>query len=154
MMPLDRCRKPQKQTRFMGCNRFSLSIKISVPLDDNHLFYRPDDHRAPSYHDDAHREVKLTFRDHIFYRDVKFDEMQRIHSGSLLCPLLHQLGFVHERGRQGIGTSPSSIHNQPPPLSERSTSSEIFETGIKAIDVLVPLERGGKAGLFGDGRGG
>ena len=27
--------------------------------------------------------------------------------------------------------------------------SEIFETGIKAIDVLVPLERGGKAGLFG-----
>ena len=37
----------------------------------------------------------------------------------------------------------------PPPLSERSTQSEIFETGIKAIDVLVPLERGGKAGLFG-----
>ena len=33
--------------------------------------------------------------------------------------------------------------------SERSTKSEIFETGIKAIDVLVPLERGGKAGLFG-----
>ena len=31
----------------------------------------------------------------------------------------------------------------------RSTKSEIFETGIKVIDVLVPLERGGKAGLFG-----
>jgi F-type H+-transporting ATPase subunit beta len=41
------------------------------------------------------------------------------------------------------------IHRDPPPLSERSTKSEIFETGIKAIDVLVPLERGGKAGLFG-----
>jgi F-type H+/Na+-transporting ATPase subunit beta len=41
------------------------------------------------------------------------------------------------------------IHHAPPPLSERSTKSEIFETGIKAIDVLVPLERGGKAGLFG-----
>ena len=41
------------------------------------------------------------------------------------------------------------IHQAPPPLSERSTKSEIFETGIKAIDVLVPLERGGKAGLFG-----
>lgn len=36
-----------------------------------------------------------------------------------------------------------------PPLSRRSTKSEIFETGIKAIDLLVPLERGGKAGLFG-----
>jgi F-type H+-transporting ATPase subunit beta len=42
-----------------------------------------------------------------------------------------------------------TIHRTPPPLSERSSKSEIFETGIKAIDVLVPLERGGKAGLFG-----
>ena len=42
-----------------------------------------------------------------------------------------------------------SVHHAPPPLSERSTKSEVFETGIKAIDVLVPLERGGKAGLFG-----
>jgi F-type H+-transporting ATPase subunit beta len=42
-----------------------------------------------------------------------------------------------------------SIHQSPPPLSKRSSKSEIFETGIKAIDVLVPLERGGKSGLFG-----
>lgn len=42
-----------------------------------------------------------------------------------------------------------SVHSQPPPLVRRSTKSEIFETGIKAIDVLTPLERGGKAGLFG-----
>lgn len=52
------------------------------------------------------------------------------------------------------GTSPSNvrwrtIHQPPPPLIRRSTKSEIFETGIKAIDLLVPLERGGKAGLFG-----
>jgi F-type H+/Na+-transporting ATPase subunit beta len=42
-----------------------------------------------------------------------------------------------------------SVHRLPPPLVERSTRSEIFETGSKAIDVLMPLERGGKAGLFG-----
>ncbi len=42
-----------------------------------------------------------------------------------------------------------SVHQNPPPLEQRSTKSEIFETGIKLIDVLVPLERGGKAGLFG-----
>jgi F-type H+-transporting ATPase subunit beta len=42
-----------------------------------------------------------------------------------------------------------TVHRAPPPLSERSTKSEIFQTGIKVIDVLVPLERGGKAGLFG-----
>lgn len=42
-----------------------------------------------------------------------------------------------------------SVHQNPPALSKQSTKSEIFETGIKAIDILVPLERGGKAGLFG-----
>jgi F-type H+-transporting ATPase subunit beta len=42
-----------------------------------------------------------------------------------------------------------SVHRAPPPLARRSTKSEIFATGIKVIDVLVPLERGGKAGLFG-----
>ncbi|MBZ2193992.1 F0F1 ATP synthase subunit beta [Pseudoalteromonas arctica] len=42
-----------------------------------------------------------------------------------------------------------SVHNKPVPLTVRSTQSEIFETGIKVIDLLVPLERGGKAGLFG-----
>ena len=40
--------------------------------------------------------------------------------------------------------------NQPPlPLARRTVSAEIFQTGIKVIDLLAPLERGGKAGLFG-----
>jgi len=42
-----------------------------------------------------------------------------------------------------------TVHRTPPALAQRSTKSEIFETGIKVIDILVPLERGGKAGLFG-----
>lgn len=42
-----------------------------------------------------------------------------------------------------------SIHQQPAHLSEQTTRSEVLLTGIKAIDVLAPLERGGKAGLFG-----
>ncbi len=42
-----------------------------------------------------------------------------------------------------------SVHSEPPKLVNRSTQSEVFETGIKVIDVLTPLERGGKAGLFG-----
>jgi F-type H+-transporting ATPase subunit beta len=42
-----------------------------------------------------------------------------------------------------------SIHRQPVPLDQQSTTAEIFQTGIKAIDVLSPLERGGKGGLFG-----
>ncbi len=42
-----------------------------------------------------------------------------------------------------------SIHRRPPSINKQITSSETFVTGIKAIDVLAPLERGGKAGLFG-----
>jgi F-type H+/Na+-transporting ATPase subunit beta len=41
------------------------------------------------------------------------------------------------------------IHRQAPPVSELSTSTEVFETGIKVIDLLTPFVRGGKAGLFG-----
>lgn len=42
-----------------------------------------------------------------------------------------------------------SIHAQPQPISKLNVSGQIFVTGIKAIDLLAPMERGGKAGLFG-----
>jgi F-type H+-transporting ATPase subunit beta len=41
------------------------------------------------------------------------------------------------------------VHRPLLPLADRTTSTEIFETGIKAIDLLAPLERGGKSGMFG-----
>lgn len=41
------------------------------------------------------------------------------------------------------------IHRPPPPLSDRVLRAEVLETGIKAIDLLSPIERGGKTGLFG-----
>jgi F-type H+-transporting ATPase subunit beta len=41
------------------------------------------------------------------------------------------------------------IHRPLLPLADRTTGDEIFETGIKAIDLLAPLERGGKSGMFG-----
>ena len=42
-----------------------------------------------------------------------------------------------------------AIHREAPPLAELSTSTELFETGIKVVDLLTPFVRGGKAGLFG-----
>ncbi len=42
-----------------------------------------------------------------------------------------------------------SVHQSPPALTRRSSRSSVFVTGIKIIDVLTPLERGGKTGLFG-----
>jgi F-type H+-transporting ATPase subunit beta len=41
------------------------------------------------------------------------------------------------------------IHREPPELEELSAKTELFETGIKVMDLLCPLVRGGKAGLFG-----
>ncbi|NIL98578.1 MAG: F0F1 ATP synthase subunit beta [Planctomycetales bacterium] len=41
------------------------------------------------------------------------------------------------------------IHRAAPDVSQLSTSTELFETGIKVIDLLTPFVRGGKAGLFG-----
>ena len=58
-------------------------------------------------------------------------------------------GNTIDRGPPLQETHTQSIHRAPPALNERVTQTEIFETGIKAIDVLMPLERGGKAGLFG-----
>ena len=46
-------------------------------------------------------------------------------------------------------TERRTIHRLPPDLDELSSKTEIFETGIKVIDLLCPLVRGGKAGLFG-----
>ena len=44
---------------------------------------------------------------------------------------------------------PWSIHRNPPPYAEQKPVVDIFETGIKVIDLLAPYARGGKIGLFG-----
>ncbi|MBZ0252580.1 MAG: F0F1 ATP synthase subunit beta, partial [Candidatus Methylomirabilis sp.] len=41
------------------------------------------------------------------------------------------------------------IHRDAPSFSEQSTSVQMFETGIKVVDLLAPYSRGGKIGLFG-----
>ncbi len=41
------------------------------------------------------------------------------------------------------------IHREPPPFTDLTPKAEVFETGIKVIDLLTPFLRGGKAGLFG-----
>ncbi len=42
-----------------------------------------------------------------------------------------------------------SIHREAPSFEEQSTSTEMFETGIKVVDLLAPYSKGGKVGLFG-----
>ncbi|HJN75166.1 MAG TPA: F0F1 ATP synthase subunit beta [Myxococcota bacterium] len=53
-----------------------------------------------------------------------------------------ELGELHHKE-----TRP--IHRDPPPFTEQSVEVEMFETGIKVIDLLAPYTKGGKIGLFG-----
>jgi len=55
---------------------------------------------------------------------------------------------IDERGEPGESER-YSIHRPPPPQAELSTSAEMLETGIKVIDLIQPVVRGGKVGFFG-----
>ena len=67
----------------------------------------------------------------------------------VLSRMFDVFGHTIDRGPALPNVEWRSVHRAPPPLAQRATTSEVFETGIKVIDVLMPLERGGKAGLFG-----
>lgn len=68
---------------------------------------------------------------------------------AVLGRMLNMFGEPIDGGPDLEDVALRSIHGETVPLSRRQVRSEIFETGIKAIDLLCPLERGGKAGLFG-----
>jgi F-type H+-transporting ATPase subunit beta len=68
---------------------------------------------------------------------------------NILARMFDVFGNPIDRQPPPLDVQWRSVHRSPPPLARRSTRSEIFATGIKVIDVLMPLERGGKAGLFG-----
>jgi F-type H+/Na+-transporting ATPase subunit beta len=67
----------------------------------------------------------------------------------LLGRMFNVFGEAIDRKDPVEGGEWRSIHQSAVPMSRQATTSEIFSTGIKAIDVLAPLERGGRAGLFG-----
>ncbi len=68
---------------------------------------------------------------------------------AILSRMFDVFGHAIDRQDEPEGVTWRPVHREPPPLVHRSTTSVIFETGIKMIDVLMPLETGGKAGLFG-----
>ncbi|MBN1930949.1 MAG: F0F1 ATP synthase subunit beta [Desulfobacterales bacterium] len=67
----------------------------------------------------------------------------------LLGRVFNVFGETIDKKEAVIKADWRSIHQEPVPMDQQATTSEIFQTGIKIIDVLSPLERGGKAGLFG-----
>ncbi len=63
--------------------------------------------------------------------------------------IFNVLGEPIDGGAAITGTKKYPIHRAAPKLTEQSTKTEILETGIKVIDLICPILKGGKVGLFG-----
>ncbi len=63
--------------------------------------------------------------------------------------ILNVVGQPIDGGPAITATEARSIHREPPDFVEQSDKVEVFETGIKVIDLLAPYKKGGKIGLFG-----
>ncbi|MBE0487553.1 MAG: F0F1 ATP synthase subunit beta [Halomonas sp.] len=68
---------------------------------------------------------------------------------AVLGRMLNMFGAPIDRRPAPVTAERRAIHQAPPRLEDRVVRSRILETGIKAIDLLSPIERGGKTGLFG-----
>lgn len=67
----------------------------------------------------------------------------------ILGRILNVIGQPVDEGKPINAAKYCPIHRSPPSFEEQQTSLEMFETGIKVIDLLAPYLKGGKIGLFG-----
>jgi F-type H+/Na+-transporting ATPase subunit beta len=67
----------------------------------------------------------------------------------VLGRIFNVIGDIVDNGAPVEAKQYWSIHRDPPPFEEQSTKTEVFETGIKVVDLLAPYSKGGKVGLFG-----
>ncbi len=81
-------------------------------------------------------------------RDLKAPIKVPVGKGTL-GRLFDVLGNPIDGLGEAKGTDVASIHREPPSFEDQSTQTELFETGLKVIDLLEPYPKGGKVGLFG-----
>ncbi len=67
----------------------------------------------------------------------------------VLGRIFNVVGETIDEGEELKAKNYWSIHRDPPSFEDQSTKTEIFETGIKVVDLLAPYAKGGKVGLFG-----
>lgn len=67
----------------------------------------------------------------------------------VLGRIFNVTGDLIDEGEEISFDTKWAIHRDPPAFEDQSTKSEIFETGIKVVDLLAPYAKGGKVGLFG-----
>ena len=63
--------------------------------------------------------------------------------------MFNVLGETIDNGPKVKTSKSSSIHKEAPPLIDQSVKQELFETGIKVIDLIAPFVKGGKVAIFG-----
>lgn len=68
---------------------------------------------------------------------------------AVLGRIFNVIGEVVDGGAPVKSDLRWAIHREAPKFEEQSTKTEIFETGIKVVDLLAPYSKGGKVGLFG-----
>ena len=68
---------------------------------------------------------------------------------AVLGRIINVLGEAIDGGEAITSEDKWSIHRSAPTFEDQSTKTEMFETGIKVVDLLAPYAKGGKVGLFG-----
>lgn len=112
-----------------------VALEVSVHLDNNLV-----------------RCIALNATTGLFRGEKVFDTNHPIMvpvSDKILGRAFNVFGKTVDGQDQLTNVNYASIHRKPPDISLQSTQTQILMTGIKAVDILSPLERGGKAGLFG-----
>ena len=147
--------KNQGRIKSIRGSVLEITFKETLPNMNNKLITGENDEiilEVASYVDDETiRAIALTFTGGLSRGDIVLDT-----GGPIMVPVGTKiLGkmfdvFGNTLDGEDLGdVERRSIHQKPVSFSDRSTTNEIFATGIKAIDVLTPLARGEKAGLFG-----
>ena len=117
-----------------GLNR-QIVLEVQAHLDDHHV-----------------RSIALTPIDGLG-RNVEVENLGRPITApvgrAILSRMFNVFGQPLDKRPPPEEVAWQSVFQDPPALVERSTQTEMFRTGIKIIDVLMPIEKGGKAGLFG-----
>ncbi len=102
--------------------------------------------------DDTVRCISMSSTDGLVRGDRAVDSGSPISvpvGNKTLGRLLNVLGETIDNKGQIEDVEKNPIHRKPPKFEEQQPATEMFETGIKVIDLIAPYAKGGKIGLFG-----
>ncbi len=121
---------------------------IEIVKDDRKIVAEVSQHIG----DDTVRCISMSSTDGLTRGQVAIDTGHPISvpvGNNTLGRLFNVLGETIDEAGPVKKSDLSPIHRMPPKFEDQQTATEIFETGIKVIDLIAPYAKGGKIGLFG-----